>query len=108
MKKYNQKLKKGTDYLFPFRIKDAETDTVKDLTGYSGSMRIKDKYSGSVIATAEVTITSENVVQCSISKNDTVNIPECVAVYDISMTNGAGLTNVILYGEIEILNNTNV
>ena len=107
MKKYNLKLKKGTDFLFLFRIKDAETGDVKDLTGYSGAMKIKDKYNGSVIATADVNITSNDVVQCNIDKTATAALPAGVAVYDISLTNNDNKTAVIFYGEIEILNNTN-
>lgn len=108
MKKYNIKIKRGTDFLFYFRIKDKESDTIKDLTGYSGVMRIKDKYTGTVIATGTVTITAENVVQCAIDKVGTTAMQAGVAVYDISLTNTAAQTNVIFYGEVEILNNTNI
>ena len=108
MTKYNLKLKKGTDFLFPFRIKDAVTGEVKDITGYTGSMRIKDKYEGYVIATADVTVTADNIVQCKIDKSATTALPAGIAVYDISLTNTANLTEVVFYGEIEILNNTNI
>ena len=109
MTKYNLKLKKGTDFNFPFRIRKTETGELVDLTGYAGSMRIKDKYNGVILASAIVNIdTDTNIVSFSINHTDTAQLPEGIALYDIDLTNASGEVRNVFYGEIEILQNTNI
>ena len=106
MTKYNLKIKKGTDFVFDFRFRKTEDNSLVPLTGTSGTMNIDVddvKYPG--VVTIDDTL---NVVRCKVARSITATIPVGVGRYDIDLEMPNGDVLNIFSGDVEILENVNV
>lgn len=85
-------------------------NTLKDISGYSALMEIKDRPGGTVLyslSTANSRITiggSSGTIDLKITDDDTAAFSWVGAVYDLLITDGSSDSDAIIYGSIKVQN----
>lgn len=95
---YNIVIEQNSDFSRSFQIKTG--DDIQDLTGYSFAAKVKERIQSDTGYDFTVTVTDEatGAITMTMSDTSTATIKPGDYVYDLVMTDGAGLKTRLLQG----------
>jgi hypothetical protein len=100
--KANLKIDQGTDFSTSITLTDDDNDPV-DLSSYTGEGQIRKYYTSTSAVDWSVSLGGNTgVVTISLTANTTNNIAAGRYVYDIEITNAAGIVSRILEGIVTV------
>lgn len=100
--KANIVIDQGVDYSTNVTLTD-EDEVAMDLTGYTANSQIRKTFTSSNAVSFSTSISaSDGVVTLSLTANQTSNIVAGRYVYDVYVTNGAGVKSRIVEGIVTV------
>lgn len=103
--KANLVIDQGTDYSVSITVEDT-TESVLDLTGYTGAAQMRKHYSSANATSFSVSLGGvHGTVALSMNSTTTTSLPPGRYVYDVELTDGSNNISRIIEGIITVTPN---